>query len=255
MKASPPVQSSRLVRRTLSALAAVAVAALLAAAGLQGYRWALLQPIRHVAFAGDLERLPKRDLDTLVAAVRASENPSLESVRQAARAVPWVRDASVRRIWPDGVEIAFEAYDAVARWNDDRLVSSRGEVFAAGDAEALPRLRGPENEALAMVQALPAMTATLAPLGSPLAELRLSPRGAWQALLANGLVIELGRSDMLQRARRFAAAWPTLAERGVQAAHADLRYPNGFALRVAKTASAAPSTPNPAPLPAAGRPR
>jgi cell division protein FtsQ len=247
MSAPRPVQSSRLIRRALSALAALTVVAVLAAAGWQGYRWALLQPVRHVAFAGAVERLPKRDLDALVAAVRSSDNPSLESVRQAARAVPWVRDAGVRRLWPDGVEITFETYEAVARWNDDRLVSERGEVFAADTTAPLPRLRGPENATATMVQELPALARTLAPLGSPLAELRLSRRGAWQALLASGLVIELGRGDIQPRAQRFAAAWPKLAAQGVATLHADLRYPNGFALRTAKTAS--PTLPHPNPPP------
>lgn len=230
-----PQPSSRLVRRALAALASLAVVALFATAGWQGYRWALLQPVRNVAFAGDTAHLPARDLDILVNAVRSSQNPSLESVRQAARAVPWVRDASVRRIWPDGVVITFEAFDAVARWNDDRLVSARGEVFAAETRETLPRLRGPENSALAMVQQLPPLEAALQPLGAPIRELRLSARGAWQAVLANGLLIDLGRGDVLPRAQRFAAAWPKVAAQPVEALHADLRYPNGFALRTAKS--------------------
>ena len=234
MKPAAPVQSSRLVRRVLSGVAAVSVAAILGFAGWEGYRWALLQPVRHVAFAGAVDRLPQRDLDALVSAVRGANNPSLESVRQAARAVPWVREASVRRVWPDGVEITFEAYDAVARWNDDRLVSGKGEVFAADTPASLPRLRGPENAAVSMVQQLSPLSQALAPLASPIAELRLSPRGAWQALLANGLAIELGRGDVLSRARQFAAAWPKLAAEGVETNHADLRYPNGFALRTAR---------------------
>jgi cell division protein FtsQ len=222
------------VRRALAALASVGVVVLLATAGWQGYRWALLQPVHRVQFAGDVARLPVRDLDILVNAVRSSENPSLESVRQAARAVPWVRDASVRRIWPDAVVITFEAFEAVARWNDDRLVSARGEVFAAETADELPRLRGPDNTATAMVQQLPPLAAALQPLGSPIRELRLSARGGWQALLANGLVIDLGRGDVLPRAQRFAAAWPKVGAQQVETMHADLRYPNGFALRTTK---------------------
>ena len=231
MSAPAPQQSSRLIRRALSGLAGIAVAALLAFAGWQGYRWALLQPVRSVTFAGATERLPARDLDALVAAIRSSNNPSLESVRQAARAVPWVREASVRRIWPDGVEITFDAYDAVARWNDDRLVSARGEVFAAETKDALPRLRGPENAAPMMVQQLPQLAEALAPLASPLAEVRLSPRGAWQAVLASGLVLELGRGDILPRAQQFGGAWPKLVAQGVETSHVDLRYPSGFAVR------------------------
>jgi cell division protein FtsQ len=74
-----------------------------------------------------------------------------------------------------------------------------------------------------------ALAKTLAPLGA-LRELRLSARGAWQALLDSGMVLELGRSDMEARARRFVAAWPQASTHVAQARYADLRYPNGFAL-------------------------
>jgi cell division protein FtsQ len=70
------------------------------------------------------------------------------------------------------------------------------------------------------------------PLGSPLAELKLSPRGAWQVVLESGLVLELGRIDRVARLERFAAAWPRLALHDPAPRYADLRYPNGFALRV-----------------------
>ena len=58
-------RSSRLIRRILAALASITVAALLGAAGWQVYRWALLQPVRDVQFAGDVQRLPPRDLEAL----------------------------------------------------------------------------------------------------------------------------------------------------------------------------------------------
>ena len=61
----------------------------------------------------------------------------------AARLVPWVRDASVRRLYPDAVEIRFTTYEAMARWDEKHLVSREGAVFEARDASALPRFRGP----------------------------------------------------------------------------------------------------------------
>jgi cell division septal protein FtsQ len=57
-------------------------------------------------------------------------------------------------------------------------------------------------------------------------------------------VIDLGRGDILPRAQRFSAAWPKVAAQGVETMHADLRYPNGFALRQARI-----STPPPRPSP------
>lgn len=234
-----PAPSTGLIRRVLRGLAGCAVLALLAGGGWQLYRLVLAQPFRHVVFAGEVDRLPHRDLDALTLAIQAHpEGLPLAAVREAARRVPWVRDAGVRRRWPDTVEITFHAHRAFARWNEDRLVSDAGEVFEAPDAGALPKLAGPEGSAPAMVAQFPALARALEPLGSPLATLNLSARGAWQAVLASGQVLELGRVDVLARAGRFAEAWPRLAQQGYSAPHVDLRYANGFALKRATTTPA-----------------
>ena len=121
-------------------VAAVAVIAALVTVGWQGYRAVLAQPIARVVYAGDVDRLPKADLDALTQAVLGADHPNLEGVRNAARLVPWVRDASVRRVYPDVVEITFTTHEAVARWDERHLVSREGVVFEAQDAGALPRL-------------------------------------------------------------------------------------------------------------------
>jgi cell division protein FtsQ len=224
--------------RILSALAGVVVAAILAVAAWQGYRAVLAQPVRHVVFAGEVDRLPQRDLDALARSVQDARHSeaTLAEVREAAKRVPWVRDASVRRIYPDSIEIRFRTHRAVARWNEAQLVSPEGEVFTAEDASALPRFRGPDGGAPAMVAEFPRIAAALAPVGSEIAELRLSARGAWQVALQSGLLLDLGRGDVLPRAAQFAAAWPQLVARDVQPKQADLRYPNGFAVRRAAAA-------------------
>jgi cell division protein FtsQ len=225
--------STKLGRRILSAAAGIVMALALAMAGWHGYQLLLAQPFKRVVFAGDVERLRALDLDALARAVQSAEQPSLESVREAARRVPWVREVYVRRQFPDAVEITFEAYQAFARWNERELVNREGEVFAAESAASLPRLRGPEGSAPLVTREFPQVTEALQPLGVPVAELRLSARGAWEVVLASGLTIELGRGDWKDRARRFAMVWPGLAEEVRATRYADLRYPNGFALRTA----------------------
>jgi cell division protein FtsQ len=222
---------TKLGRRILSGTAGVAVAVALAWAGWHGYQLALAQPFKHVVFAGDVDRLRTLDLDALARAVEAADQPDLETVREAAKRVPWVRDASVRRQFPDTVEITFQAYEAFASWNDRELVNRAGEVFAAESPAKLPRLRGPEGSAPLVTREFPQVTEALAPLGIPVNELRLSARGAWEVVLASGLTIELGRGDWHARARRFATVWPGLPEEARATRYADLRYPNGFALR------------------------
>lgn len=224
--------------RLFRAGAAVAVIVLIAGGAWYGFAALASRPVERVIFSGDADRVPAAALQALADGIRRASAGGpvvgMESVREAARRVPWVREASVRRRFPDAIEITVEAYDAVARWGDQALVSSRGEVFTARTTAKLPLFTAPDAKAAAMVESYPAIAKALAPVGSPVAEVRLSPRGGWQVVLESGLEIELGRGDPQPRLERFAAIWPQLAARNVATQHADLRHANGFALRQAK---------------------
>ena len=221
------------IRSILHAAASAVIIAVLALAGWQGYQALVNQPIRHVAFAGGAGRIAPADLEALARDIEGAT--SIQAVRDRAKRVPWVREASVRREFPDKVEIAFETHDAVARWGDRALVSSRGAIFAAPFEGTLPRFRGPDGAAPAMAAEYPPIARTVGPLGAAVAELRVSPRGGWHLVLDNGLELELGRGrgEIQPRLARFVAAWPGLAARGVDTRFADLRHANGFAIRTA----------------------
>jgi cell division protein FtsQ len=228
-------------RRIASAVAGALALVLLAWGAWWGYARVVSTPVRHVAFAGEVGRIDAADLARLEQAVLAAPGMPIEAIREAARQVPWVREATVRRVHPDGVEIRLAAHTAFGRWNDAQLVSDAGVVFAAKDPGGLPRLRGPEGSAARVVAEYPLVAAALAPVGSPLRELRLSARGGWHATLESGLAVALGRGDWKPRAERFAAAWPRLDEAARAAEYADLRYPGGFALK--RVATVTPALP------------
>jgi cell division protein FtsQ len=133
-------------------------------------------------------------------------------------------------------------------------VNTYGEAFAAsgdGNAEArLPLFAGPagtEGELTRRYRRFAELLAALeeAPEQGVIAAVVLTPRYAWQLRLAGGLDLELGRDGaepVEQRLARFVAAYPESLGRLPRRAaatgaeierHVDLRYPNGFALRVA----------------------
>ena len=74
----------------------------------------------------------------------------------------------------------------------------------------------------------------LAALGSPLERIALSPRHAWKLRLASGLQLTLGRDADLaeQRLQRFVDAYAGTLDAARAPDVVDLRYPNGFAVRV-----------------------
>lgn len=217
----------------LRAAAGLAALAVVAGAAWAGYDALARRPIAAVRFTGDTARVPAADLERLAAGLRGREarEVSLQDVREAVNRLAWVRDCSVRRVFPGTLDVTVEAHVALARWDETRLVSARGEVFAAEHDGDLPRFSGPEGTGAEMVAAWEGIRRAAAPLASPVTELRLSARRAWQAKLASGLVLELGRADVEARLARFAAAWPHVADLAATATRADLRYGNGFALR------------------------
>jgi cell division protein FtsQ len=168
---------------------------------------------------------------------------NLENARAAFERMPWVRSASLRRLWPDGVELSIEEHQAVARWTqmegEPRLVNRQGEVFAANTEDPLPRLTGPEGSAMRVLERYRAFSEALAPTGRKPVAVHLSAREAWQVKLDDGVTLELGRdqpkhplAERLDRyASNYAAASAAVKGRLPAIGTVDMRYPNGFALR------------------------
>jgi cell division protein FtsQ len=74
---------------------------------------------------------------------------------------------------------------------------------------------------------------SLAATGRQPTRVWLSARRAWRIELDRQLNVEVGREDATERVRRFAAAYPdSLARLELAVDYVDLRYPNGFAVRM-----------------------
>ena len=164
---------------------------------------------------------------------------NLDRARDALSQVPWVRSVALRRQWPRRLEIAVVEHEPFARWNDDALVDTRGDVFVANYAGELPQFRGPEGQAALMAARYREWSALLSPLALQLTGLNLSARGGWQlhAEDASGpLTLDVGRDDVAGRLSRFVAVYGrtlgVLAHAGTHVEHVDLRYRNGFAAQM-----------------------
>ncbi len=165
----------------------------------------------------------------------------LERVRESLEKLPWVREARVERRWPDTLAVSLVERVPLARWNDEALVDAEGSVFVAAVSDKLPRLWGPEDSSAEVVEAYRRYATTLAPLGFSILELRLSARRAWRMRLDGGMQIALGRNQADARLARFARLYPRLfdartsgggASPAVAPVAIDLRYPDGFAVRM-----------------------
>lgn len=169
---------------------------------------------------------------------------SLAEVKRLFETVPWVRRAVVRREFPNGLRVTVQEHEAVAWWGETgggRLVNRQGEVFEANAdearAEGWPELAGPEGQSRLVQELYRELQGVFGKLDQGITRLELTGSGAWKARLDGGQQVELGRGqapELVARAQAFVDTVTQLTQRygGRSLEYADLRYPNGYAVRL-----------------------
>ena len=191
-------------------------------------------PLREVKVDGQLNHVSREQVQLIVAKHLKGNFFTLDLVkaRSAFEKLPWARKVSVRRRWPDRLEVMIEEHQALARWSSVALVNKQGELFHAASGSDLPVFYGPNDGVIEVASQYDAFNKVLKTANLEVATLALTPRRAWQVTTNNGIVIELGRIDMQPRLEKFANVYnSTIAGLNKKITYADLRYPNGFAVR------------------------
>ena len=210
-------------------------------AGMLGWGWSTITdpkvlPIKSVQVRGVFTHVEAPVIRAAVAPYLSGNFMTVDvhRVQQAVLALPWVRRADVRRVWPDAVQIAVVEQVPVALWGGDALVNDAGAVFKPDRASypsGLPSLQGPEGSGEVVVTALRNMEAIMAPLGLHITHLILDERRAWSMELDNGIQVVLGRGDGYGRLLKFVRFYHrAFHDRETAVARVDLRYSNGFAV-------------------------
>ena len=158
----------------------------------------------------------------------------IAAMRDDALAVPWVRDVSVRRVWPGELRVTVVEERPIAQWAGGGLVTERGTLLPVRHAQAvlgLPVFDGP-REALPMLRdGLREFGSIFDGIGGGISRLERSAAGNWSLQFADGVRLVF-RDDQERHVRRFATVYlAALIGRREFIERIDLRYPNGFAVR------------------------
>lgn len=217
----------------LGGLMAVLVTTVIVAGSLWMMKPATL-PIKQVHIEGEFLRLDTNRMQELVSdKVRGGFfNINVAAIRNTLMALPWVKEVSVHRIWPDGLRVVVNEQTAVVKWNETGLLNDQGHYFAPEKdsfPNGLPVLEGPEDSQELLLKRLKLLKQFY---GLSVVRLRLNERRAWQFQLDSGLSVVLGRKDFESRIDRFVhVVIKNMGEKLSQAREIDMRYTNGFAVR------------------------
>ena len=194
-------------------------------------------PVRELHVVTPIGKTSKQEIERATRGRIAGNFFAVEpaEVRAGLQQLPWVRRVTVRKVWPDRLEVGLEEHVALARWGTEALVNTHGETFRGRADGALPLFVGPAGSETEITLRYASFKALLAPLGVQPERVVLTPRLAWQLRLSSGLNVMLGRdADAAEaRLRRFVEVYDqTLKNINRKHEYVDLRYPNGFALRI-----------------------
>lgn len=197
-------------------------------------------PINAVEVSGQLDHVSRKQVELIVEEHLTGNffTLDLKKTRDAFEKLPWTRNVSVRRHWPSALSVEIEEHKALARWGDIALVNTYGELFHGASDADLPIFYGAGNMVKEVAEHYVLFEKILKPADMKLAQVKLSSRLAWEIKTDKNVVISLGRENLNARLNQFSVAYQTvLRHLNTTIQYADLRYPNGFAVRQTKKLS------------------
>lgn len=190
--------------------------------------------IRHVRLAGDLRYLDATQLESELSMQFAGRylDTALGEVITTVQAHPWIEEASARRVWPDTLLIEVIEQRPVAIYNDTLYLGQSGDLFQppVPVTDPLPKLYGALSETMQVYSHYGVFADRLSGLSTVVSVARGQDMG-WEVTLDNGVVVRLGRTDVLGRLARARDIMGRLSEeQWMRLVELDARYGNGVAL-------------------------
>ncbi len=216
----------------------------LAGGGYVTVPWAVSQldrPVANVKINGEFSRVAREQVAKQVYDAMGDSfvKLDLERIQNQLEAMPWIDSAELARAWPDGLKVTIIEHKPIARWGKHDALNHRGEVIVLDNdersrvlLEGLPVLEGDDGMARQVMDQYQTLTKVLVNHGLSIRRLRCSLGRSWSMELSEGVQVNIGRDQVIERVSRFLVVFETqLQQRWAELGAVDLRYFNGVAVK------------------------
>lgn len=194
-------------------------------------------PLRRILFVrpliyGDLETITR-----LVAEYGSRDmlRIDLQSLAGRISTISWVASVSLRKKWPDALQINVHERIPILRWDKEDFLDHEGTHFSLPSSPVLDTLfpatgpKGHEKQVLDMYRTL---IPWLKRQEINIEDLILDSRLVWHVHLENGIDVIVGREDLERRFKKLVVVTRRIIERYRKYIDSvDLRYQDGFSVR------------------------
>ena len=213
---------------------------------LQGQRF----PTKYIDVVGDHAKSTTDQIVKAVAEV-STGNILLVDIAKAAEAAQsfsWVEKATIRRKWPDTLEVQINTRKVQARWGEDEYLDQFGTPFTMPIevTQKLPMLSGPRSAAPEILEAYDSWKEPAKKVGLEIKSIKLSGRGSWEVhvspLGSTGTLeqvasepapikVIMGSTEVKDRSNRFLKLYADIFRPvSEMVATVDLRYRDGVSV-------------------------
>jgi len=195
-------------------------------------------PVTSIVIGGEMPFTIRQDIESAIENVNLGNffNVDVNSVQEQVAKLPWVYSVSVRKKWPNELKIYVVDQTPIALWNGDFLINQNGKAFQADITRLkrpLPAFFGPEGSEEIALDNFINLSKLLKFSDLSIDELLLTERHSWQLTLNDGVTLNLGRENKIERVQRFIDVYPQIiktTKENQQVDYVDLRYDTGLAV-------------------------
>ena len=193
-------------------------------------------PVERIVVSGKLEHTQTLALQEMVqpALVGGFLSADLKHIQVQLESLPWVYEASVKRQWPNALEVHVVEQLPIARWGKSGFLNHEGEVFHPSSNkswDSLPMLSGIDGSEQKLIGDYQLISETLKPMKLSVSELAADGLGQLRVRLSGGIELLLGNEELAERLERFVALYrESLFEQKMKIRRVDMRYRSGLAV-------------------------
>ena len=161
-------------------------------------------------------------------------NIKLDYLKNSIEKVAWVKNAYIRRSYPNEVIIFLEEYTPVAVWNNDSYISENGYIFSANKIEKkLPKISSYSNRNIIIFEYFSLISDGIRKnkLNDKVLLIKENEIRSLTVLLESNIAIKFGSKNIEERIGIFFKAYKTLNTSDLKKIrYIDMRYSNGFSI-------------------------
>ena len=218
------------VRRLVSILGVIC--AVFALAGI----WHVLdRPVDTIVVSGEPTQAERKWVEQALSSLPLGGilSTDLEAIENQLITMGWTRQVTVRRHWPDRLEVRLHKVVPVARWGAQGYLAANGEPMELPDEYYdLPKLSANISTPQQTMEVYRLLQLFASRLDLQIVTLSESSQGEWLVGFTDGMQVFLGARDVNARMRRFLRVYSNaLRYQGQAVDYADARYTSGIAVR------------------------